>query len=216
MPKGFQLAIESSAAQASVALGCDQTLLFASEFAAGRRPSEVLVGPVEEALSKIGEGEIDLVLIGTGPGSYNGARVGIAVGQGVALVHRCPVVGLCSLEALSEVRAGAKCLAVGDARRGTYFTMTLCGGKLSASPDLLERPTFLQQVAAAEAESVTLLTLEDPSRLDLPDSEVALATPSAPLLLESWWAKNESEKKQLLETPPEPFYLRPPHITQPK
>jgi len=38
----------------------------------------------------------------------------------------------------------------------------------------------------------------------------------AELLLQVWRMRSEEERRELLEIPPEPFYLRPPHITRPK
>lgn len=49
---------------------------------------------IENLLGELGELKLDLVIVGTGPGSYSGTRIGIAVGQGVALAHNCPAVGL--------------------------------------------------------------------------------------------------------------------------
>ena len=55
-------------------------VVFSVEIEAGRRPSEVLLEPLEQALSLLSGESIELVVVGTGPGSYNGARVGIAAG----------------------------------------------------------------------------------------------------------------------------------------
>ena len=103
MADGFQLAIESSSTRASIALSRGRDLVIATAVEAGRRPSEILIQPLQEALSHIDENRLEVVLIGTGPGSYNGARVAIAAGQGVALVHECPVIGISSLEAISPI-----------------------------------------------------------------------------------------------------------------
>ena len=133
----------------------------------------------------------------------------------VALVHDCPAIGVCSLEALAKVRAGGKCLALGDARRGSFFSIELCGGVLSGKPDIVDHEPFMQKVSSASRLGVDLLTLEDPGRLKLPaEMEIEWATPCATRLLEAWAAKSEKEREVLLGIPPEPFYLRPPHITQ--
>jgi tRNA threonylcarbamoyladenosine biosynthesis protein TsaB len=215
MSDGLCLALESSSVRASVALGRAGKVVFSAETEAGRRPSEVLLEPLEQALSLLSGESIDLVVVGTGPGSYNGARVGIAAGQGVALVHGCPTIGLCSLEALAKVRAGGKCLALGDARRGSYFSIELCGGVLLGNPDIVGHEPFIQKVSSASRLGVSLLTLEDPGRLKLPtEIEIEWGAPCAARLLEAWSAKSERERELLLGIPPEPFYLRPPHITQ--
>ncbi|MAT46872.1 MAG: tRNA (adenosine(37)-N6)-threonylcarbamoyltransferase complex dimerization subunit type 1 TsaB, partial [Verrucomicrobiaceae bacterium] len=96
MGAGYRIAIETSVSHGSVALCIKGEIIFSSEFEAGRRPSELLPRILQEALGHVGSGSVELVLIGTGPGSYNGARVGIASGQGIAIVHQCPVVGISS------------------------------------------------------------------------------------------------------------------------
>ena len=45
-------------------------------------------------------------------------------------------------------------------------------------------------------------------------SLVEQAAPSAPLLLEAWWEKDDTGRASLRAQPAQPFYLRPPHITK--
>ena len=218
MSENLKLALETSAERASVALGRGGAVVFESEVEAGGRQSGVLMGPVQEALARVGGAVIEVVVVGTGPGSYNGARVGIAAGQGVAMVHGCPAVGVCSLEALAAVQAGGACLALGDARRGTYFTIALREGRLSGSPELLEVEEFVARVRAGVEEGASLLTLEEVDRLPLPEDlagRVVRVAPTAGRLLEAWEAKGEEEQAVLLARPPQPFYLREAHITKP-
>jgi|TARA_B100000959_G_scaffold250354_1_gene278726 tRNA threonylcarbamoyl adenosine modification protein YeaZ len=214
--EGYQIAIETSVPCGSVAVGWGENTIFSAQFELGRRPSELLLEPLQEALDRVGQGLIEFVLIGTGPGSYNGARVGIAAGQGVAIVHQCPAVGIPSPEALADVRAGGPCLVLGDARRGTFFSLELREGKLAGNPCLSDQVGFSQRVDVARESGWTLVSLEDPARLDLPGSDVRLGVPSAELLLQAWRVRSEEERRELLETPPEPFYLRSPHITRSK
>lgn len=213
------MAIESSATHGSVALGCAGTIVAEVQVEAGRRQSEVLLGPLGEILNEARGEPVTGVVVGTGPGSYNGARVGIAAGQGVALVHGCPVAGLPSLEAIPAGRDDAACLAVGDARRGTFFTLELREGRLSPEPDLLESEEFLQRLRAGLAGGKRIVTLESPTRLPLPEDlagRVELQVPTARLLLEAWWARSPAEQEAVTAIPPEPYYLRPPHITKPR
>ena len=192
-------------------------LVFERSVSAGRRPSKVLMNPLQEALAVLPDGELlESVVLGTGPGSYNGARVGIAVGQGVALVHDCGVAGLCSLEALALVRAGGPCLAVGDARRGTFFAVPLDGGSLAGETELLEKEEFVKRIEGALDAHRRLFSFEDLGRLALPTAlagEITVVTPEARLLLDAWMAKDEVESNRLLGMPPQPFYLREPYVT---
>ena len=58
--------------------------------------------------------------------------------------------------------------------------------------------------------------LRRPERLDLPGHEVLVEVPSAALLFQAWEERSLEEQQKLREIPPEPFYLRAPHITQPR
>lgn len=217
MSDAWYLAIESSAPEASLALTRGAELVFERSVTAGRRPSEVLMEPLQEALAEIPTGErLEAVVLGRGPGSYNGARVGIAAGQGVALVHACGVAGLCSLEAVELVRSGGPCLAVGDARRETFFAVPLVNGTLAGETELLGENEFRERVEGALDEGRSLFSFEPTGRLNLPDAlaeDIAVVTPGARLLMDAWNAKTELVRDQLLGVPPQPFYLREPYVT---
>ena len=69
---------------------------------------------------------LDILLAGTGPGSFSGIRSVLAALQGLALPRGIPVLGLPSAAAIARAAArkhGADTVAViGDARRGTLWS----------------------------------------------------------------------------------------------
>ena len=69
---------------------------------------------------------LDVLLAGTGPGSFSGIRSALAALQGLALPRGIPVLGLASAAAIARAVAGkysADVVAVvGDARRGTLWS----------------------------------------------------------------------------------------------
>lgn len=85
-------------------------------------PSGVLEG-VDELLreANVEPGSLDAIVVGTGPGSFTGLRMGLAAVRALAFALELPVAGVSTLDAL---RAGAQgALPVIDARRREVFTL---------------------------------------------------------------------------------------------
>jgi tRNA threonylcarbamoyladenosine biosynthesis protein TsaB len=114
------------------------------------------------------------------------------------------------------VRGGGRCLAIGDARRETYFAVPLEDGRLAGETELLEHEAFVKRVEAAADDGASLFSFEGAERLDLPDElvgVVAVVVPEARLVLRAWRAKSDQEQERLMTVPPQPFYLREPYVT---
>lgn len=208
-----RLFLESSTRRASLALLRGSAVVFEEAFAGDRSHNALLFAPLERALARLEPGErLAAVVIGTGPGSYSGTRVGIAAGQGVALVHGCPAVGLSSLVAVPSARSGPA-LAVGDARRGSGWRARIEGGRLVAGPDLCGVAELAEEVRAARDAGTAVFSLETVGQIGL---EVAAEQPDAVNLAAAWLALDESARAELEALPPQPAYLRPPHVTEAK
>lgn len=207
------LAIETSVTDATLLLARDGGIFDQRTFSSERSQECDLFAPLQDLLAGLPEGErLSAIIIGTGPGSYNGARVGIATAQAIAQVNQCRVAGLCSFEGVPEVSQNDIIWAVGDARRGSYFLMPVRNGRAETPPRLLEEEAFLAELARCEGPKVTF---ESPYRL--PEGVECLESkPRAHGLLKSWLARSPEERENLLKTPVEAFYLRPPHITKSK
>ena len=94
------LALDTAGPGASAALsvGGADPLTHVAE--AERARGEHLCGGVQALLDRAGLGAADLgaIAVVSGPGSYTGLRVGLALAKGLALVDRLPVVAVGSLE----------------------------------------------------------------------------------------------------------------------
>ena len=73
--------------------------------------------------------DLGALVVGTGPGSFTGVRIGLATARGLALALDLPVAGVSTLEALAAGAPGA--LPVVDAGRREVFS--LVGGSPSCS-----------------------------------------------------------------------------------
>jgi tRNA threonylcarbamoyladenosine biosynthesis protein TsaB len=100
------------------------------------RASEVLA-EADELLRAADQtpGDLDLLAVGVGPGSFTGVRIGLATARGLALALDLPVAGVSTLDALAAGSSGAT--PVIDAKRGEIFTVA-SGRVRCLAPDTLE------------------------------------------------------------------------------
>ncbi len=203
--------METSVPQATLLLACGDEVVSEQAFESERSQEVDLFTPLEALLSELPEGEkLSAVVIGTGPGSYNGARVGIATAQAIAQAHACGVAGLCSFEGVSQLRDDG--WAVGDARRGSYFFLEVKDGRVIGIPELVGPEEMSDWLSKAKGPFVTF---ETGDRMKLfPDVESG--TSEAALLFRSWRARSDEERAALFQKDLEAYYLRAPHITKAK
>jgi tRNA threonylcarbamoyladenosine biosynthesis protein TsaB len=136
------LAIDTSCGAASVAIvesGQIEPLAVVSRVMA-RGHAEALAPMVEEvALGVGGLATLDRIVVTTGPGSFTGIRVGLAMARAMGLALGVPVVGVSTLAALavpllSEPRPGVIAAAI-DARHGSaYFQLFEASGRPLGPP----------------------------------------------------------------------------------
>ena len=75
--------------------------------------------------------ELTGLVVGTGPGSFTGLRMGLAAARGLALALELPVAGVSTLAALAAGSPGA--LPVVDAGRREVFTLSERGDPVCSS-----------------------------------------------------------------------------------
>jgi tRNA threonylcarbamoyl adenosine modification protein YeaZ len=214
MPQSCTLILETSTPEASLCIVRADGTVEEREFRSDRNHNAALFAPLQELLESAGN--VGLVLVGSGPGSYSGTRVGIAAAQGVAIAMGCPAVAVPSVLAVKPVAGGTPCLVLGDARRGTYWSSRIDGAVMQA-PLLQTAEAWGETMLAASADGYMLLSFEDPSRWPLPEgAEVTNVFPSARLLWSAWNAADEETRTAWQAQSPQPIYLKPPHISKAK
>ncbi|MEO8184221.1 MAG: tRNA (adenosine(37)-N6)-threonylcarbamoyltransferase complex dimerization subunit type 1 TsaB [Deltaproteobacteria bacterium] len=211
------LGIETSSIRGSVALvEGGQTLVVARHERANAH--EASIQPlIERALADAGWSarQLDRIAVGTGPGSFTGLRVGIALAQGISEGLEIPLVGVGSLRAMAHAAPGATLAArvpLLDARRGEFFLAAYdLEGRELLPPQIVENARAVEQlVGGLRGPALLLGRAWDPVASNLEhhrSEETDLPHARAVALL---GAELDSGH------PVRPLYLRPPVATAPR
>ncbi|HUB66438.1 MAG TPA: tRNA (adenosine(37)-N6)-threonylcarbamoyltransferase complex dimerization subunit type 1 TsaB [Candidatus Methylacidiphilales bacterium] len=197
----LDLAIETSSSTGSIALGNDKVIVQSIEFKSPQRHSAALF----PALTRLGIPRLKLrrIVVGLGPGSFSGIRVGLAVAQGLALVQGVPVVGISSAYSVAhQYRDVPKLGVFADAKRREVFCTPFVNGELEQGTYLIP----MEEIKAYEAQfslAVSAEPLPGITTLAYPRAKDLLALPDTLV----GWVKNQ---------PLEPIYLREPVAAKPE
>ena len=205
------LALDTSTPRGSVAVVRDGAVIFDGHFTSERSHNSQLFAPLGEALKLCGA-DLRCIITGTGPGSYTGARIGIAAAQGIALSRNVPVIGLLSVLAPDAAELPREFVVCGDARRGKFFIARVREGLLDGEVTLHDADEFSQTHARDAA--VPWLSFDAKPPLDL--ANIMLTTPSAFRLALLASTMTDETIWTLEQQPLEPHYLAAPFVTEAK
>lgn len=107
----IRLAVETTTHACSVALDADGRIT-AEHVVEPQAHSRILLPMIDKLMAGRSFDELDAIVLGNGPGSFIGMRIGTAVVQGIAFGAGLPVVPVSSLAAIA-----AEVFAVSDASR---------------------------------------------------------------------------------------------------
>lgn len=116
--------------------------------------------------------DLTAIVVGTGPGSFTGTRIGLAVARGLALSLELPVAGVSTLAALAA--STDRAFPVIDARRGEVFVP----GPLAVRPEHVVIPPGSVCVGNGACRYRELLAARG---ADVPPDDSALHVPRASL-----------------------------------
>jgi tRNA threonylcarbamoyl adenosine modification protein YeaZ len=192
------LAIDTSTAACSAALfESDGECIAHRDEVIGRGHSERLVPMLDELLDGR---QADGILVGVGPGSFTGIRVGIAAAQGLAIAWNCELSGMSSLALL----------AAGDSR----------DGDVAAAVDGGHGEVFVQQFDARLRPTTDMFNLPPDEAADCIGAELVIG-PGAGALVDARGSGRAVEAlpsarnalllpEELRSFPPRPVYARAP------
>lgn len=204
------LALETSTRHASMAV-CDPVsgqVVAEAAFITDRAHNAAIFEPLSGLVNDHRDSLRGLV-VGLGPGSYGGVRVGLAVANGLSVAMDLPVAGRSSLEAW-EVEENPY-VVIGDARRDSFFLAVVRDRILQGEPELVGEPDLPSRIAPF-LEKGWKIHSSDPKALEI-IPETLLSFPTARLLVSGF---GEEDLVACASTSLEPHYLRAPYITTPK
>ncbi len=118
------LAIETTTASSSVALGMDREVVATTRRVDRRGHVGFLVPALEFCFSQAGwePGDVEVVAVDVGPGLFSGIRAGLATAQALAGAIGAPIVPVSSTDvvALRAATTHRRIWSVVDARRGEF------------------------------------------------------------------------------------------------
>lgn len=125
--RDLRLGIDTST-DVRVGLADDTGVLAAQSVTDTRAHAEQLMPLVTATLAAAGRtlADVNLIVVGVGPGPFTGLRVGVVTAQTLGLALGVPVRGVCSLDAVAAGHsagggADGEFLAVSDARRREVY-----------------------------------------------------------------------------------------------
>jgi tRNA threonylcarbamoyladenosine biosynthesis protein TsaB len=125
------------------------------------RHTSALLALAIEVLDEAGVGwdELDLLAVGTGPGTFTGLRIGISTARALARARELPIVGVSTLRSLASGAVAAAqaedrlALAVLDARRGEVFAAGWADPRTPACPLIAPVAVAPERLAAGLLET---------------------------------------------------------------
>jgi tRNA threonylcarbamoyladenosine biosynthesis protein TsaB len=211
------LAIDTSCGAASVAVveGGRNAPLAVMSRPMTRGHADALPLMVEEVMRGIdgGFGSLARIVVATGPGSFTGIRIGLALARAMGLALAIPVAGVSTLAAfaaplLSEPRTGIIAAAI-DARHGSvYFQLFEASGRPLGLPRCDTPRECVRAIGAGPAwlaGDAAALVASEAQRAGLPyDLDAARAAPDIVAL--AWMGLAVDPSKN----PARPIYVKPP------
>lgn len=117
------LFIDTSSSDVSIAIISDNKILSIINESIPNAHSLYTVDFLDKIIKKaeLTPGEIDKILVVTGPGSFTGVRIGVTIAKTYAYLNKIDIVGVSSLKMLALSRRHNYCLSLISANHDNYY-----------------------------------------------------------------------------------------------
>ena len=146
------LALDTTAAVATVALFRDGALVAELEADAGKKHAQTVLPMMEQLLEENGVAitQIDYFAVDIGPGSFTGVRIGVSLVNALAFATGKPIVPVDALRVLAAAAGDTDqpVCALIDARNGNAYAAVYHKQETVVEPCAVEMESFLTRVPA--------------------------------------------------------------------
>jgi len=159
MNKPTMLALDTTSDYISLALGNSSEVIANQHIYGPRAHLAHLVPAIDELLKTAGVSlkDLDVIAVGTGPGSFTGTRIGVATAKSLAQGGGLPLIGISSLDILTiglEATPRQLIYPIVDANRHEIYTAAYYGNVRSSPYEILDIDKLAETLAQTE-ENIT-------------------------------------------------------------
>ena len=143
----YQLLLDSSNIYLSVGLAKDGQVVDSIFYNAWQRQSELMVTEIDNILkrNKTDKKELDAIVVGIGPGSYTGVRIGVTIAKTIAYALKIKVYAKSSLSLLKIGDLPTICLF--NARSNRSYFAVYQGNKVIEKDTVITNEEVLDYIA---------------------------------------------------------------------
>ena len=207
-PSKLLLAVDTSTRLMGISLYDGAQVLYEAVWNTQNHHTVELAPAVEDAFRKTGLTTDDLgaLAVATGPGSFTGLRIGIALVKGVALAKKLPTVGVSSFDMIAAaqpmgnlplaaiLRAGRKRLSVGWYTANESAWIATGKMKVLEPAELIEQTQTRTQLCGELNQAERELFSSYPEKFVLSSPAYSLRRPS--FLAEVAWLRWQNQNTQ--------------------